>query len=573
MIGLWLVVAGMALLVSAQDSPRNETIWASVIYTYHGDRTPLLWTAPSVLTPLGARQLYSAGSFFRQRYLRATPDGAESGPVINNISTDALDNVQISVISTIEQYTGASAIAFMQGLYPPTNVSLDGISTLATPSTNGSGATTPLDGYQYPQLYTLSPEDPKSIMIDGQFYCPLYREAMNEFAGSEEAMQATSESQEFYDGIEAHILNDVFPGQNISFSDAYLIFDYLNYEKLHDEKINQELTEADLARARDLANHQIRAFNGYSPSGDSASRKSIQTIAGQTLAAEIVDLFLTNRQTKGIAKKLNLLFGSFEPIVEFSVLTGLAVETKELAEIPDPGSSMVLEMFSKTNGDGEAYPNAKDLYVRFLFRNGTGSTSSLITYPLFGGSDALNLSIGDFMRNMQNLSTSSLADWCSMCQNDGLFCAASSNLATGGDGNIAVNRITTSGTMKPAVAGVIGAIVTLGAASVVLAFLMLFGGVRFHRAKAQRRSKLGGFKAGQKLASDQDVPDNDQKSGPGAIISTKGDDRVNSWELRDQGNDKPDGIGAKSDLSRRQSFETEVEPYHSLEPTKVDERV
>ena len=573
MIGRWVLAAGMARLVSAQDPSSNETIWSSVIYTYHGDRTPLVWPVQNVLTSLGAQQLYAAGSFFRQRYLTEPQDGAKSGPAINDISTDALNNIEIFVMSTIDQYKGASALAFMQGLYPPTNVSLDNDSTFATSPSNESGPTAPLGGYQYPRLLTFSPEDPNSIAIEGQFNCLLYEKALTEFANSDEAMQAKSESQSFYDDIEVNILNDVFPGQNISFDYAYLVFDYLNYEKIHNEKINQKLTEADLARARDLANHQVRGFNGYSPDGEPDSRKSIQTIAGQTLAAQILVLLLNNMQSQGIGGKLNLLFGSFEPIVEFSVLTGLAMEKKELAEIPDPGSSMVFEMFSNTQGDNQEYPSSNDLQIRFLFRNGTASSSKLVPYPLFGDGDNLDLSFADFVENMQNLSISLTADWCNMCQNDGLFCAAYSNLGTGGDGNIAVNRITTNNAMKPVLAGVIGAIVTLAAASIILALFMLVGGVRFHRARAQRRSKLGGFKAGQKLASDQDVPDNEQKSGPGAIIPAKGDDRVNSWELRDQGNDKPAGIGTKADLSRRPSFDTEVEPYHSIEPTKIDERV
>lgn len=573
MIGLWVLLAGMARLLSAQDSSSNETIWSSVIYTYHGDRTPLVWPVQNVLTALGAQQLYSAGTFFRQRYLTEPQDEAKSGPAINDISTDALNNIEIFVMTTVDQYKGASALAFMQGLYPPTNVSLDNDTTFATTPSNESGATAPLNGYQYPRLWTFSPEDPNSIVIEGQVNCLLYEKAMNEFANSDEAMQATSESQAFYDDIELNILNDIFPGQNISFDYAYLVFDYLSYEKIHNEKIDQKLTDADLARARDLANHQVRGFNGYSPDGGPDSRKSIQTIAGQTLAAQIVGLLLNNLQSQGVGGKLNLLFGSFEPIVEFSVLTGLAVGKRELAEIPDPGSSMIFEMFSNTQGDNQEYPSSNDLRIRFLFRNGTASSSELVPYPLFGDGDTLDLSFADFMENMQNISISSTADWCNMCQNDGLFCAAYSNLVTGGDGNIAVNRITTNNAMKPVLAGVIGAIVTLAAASIILALFMLFGGVRFRRAKAQRRSKLGGFKAGQKLASDQDVPDKDKRSGPGPIIPAKGEDRVNSWELRDHGNDKPAGIGTKGELSRRPSFDTEVEPYHSIEPTKIDERV
>lgn len=574
MLGLGLVLASVALLIVAQDSSRNETIWSSVIYTYHGDRTPLVWPVANVLTSLGAQQLYSAGSFFRRRYLGGIYDGATSVPTINNISTDVLENMEIFVMSTVEQYVGASALAFMQGLYPPTNISLGGTSALVSPPDNESMTTNPLEGYQYPQLYTASSQDPNSVMIRGHANCPLYNDAMAEFASSEEALKTKSESQEFYSGIQSNIFDGVIPGQEISFDYAYLIFDYLNYRYIHDENSTKKLTEADLARARDLADQQVRAFNGYPSRGGPSSGKFIQTIAGQLLATEIADLLFSNLQSRGIEDKLNLLFGSFEPIIAFFVLTGSAEINKELSNIPNPGSSMVLEMFSNNRDNDGHYPGANDLNVRLLFRNGTGSSSSLITYPLFGGGDTLSLSFSDFLKNVQNFSISSPGDWCSMCQSDLIFCAAYSNLEAGGNDESSLKHSATKDAMKPAVAGVVGAIVALAVASIVLALFMLVGGVRFRRLKANRRSEPGGFKAGEKLPSDQDVPD--KKTEVGASAVSKEEDRVNSWELREQGktNDKADEMWTKPDISRRESYETEDSgQYHSVEPTKADDRV
>ena len=561
MLGLGLVLASLALLTLGQDSSRNETIWSSIIYTYHGDRTPLVWQPPHVLTPLGAQQLYSAGSFFRQRYLEGVDDGAISIPTINNISTDVLENKEIFVMSTVEQYVGASALAFMQGLYPPTNTSLGGTSALISPPDNKTMTTNPLKGYQYPRLYTASAQDFNSIKIDGHAYCPLYYDAMAEFASSEEALKIKSESQDFYNGIQSNFFDGAFPGLEINFDYAYFIFDYLNYGYIHGQNTTEKLTEADLARARNLASQQVRAFNGYPSRGGPSSGKSIQTIAGQSLVTEIVRLFFTNLQSQGVRGKLNLLFGSFEPIIAFFVLT-------------DPGSSLVLEMFSNNRNNDRDYPGVNDLYVRLLFRNGTGLSSSLITYPLFGGGDTLSLSFSDFSRKVHNVSIDIPEDWCSMCQSNLIFCAASSTLGAGENDDSSLNYSATNGAMKPAVAGVVGAVVALAVASIVFALFMLVGGVRLHRAKAKQRSELGGFKAGKKRPSDQDVPDNKSEVGPFAV--SKEDDRVKSWELREQGktNDKADEMRTKPDIYRRESYETdEIGQYQSIKPTKADDRV
>ena len=75
---------------------------------------------------------------------------------------------------------------------------------------------------------------------------------------------------------------------------------------------------------------------------------------------------------------------------------------------------------------------------------------------------------------------------------------------------------------SPAVAGVIGAVVTAAVAGIValLAFFLL--GCRVRRERAH---PMGGFKGGEKLASDADLT----KGG----TAGKGHERVGSWELGD----------------------------------------
>ena len=83
------IVAGILVLAAshlafAQDETK-ETIWSSVLVTLYGDRSPLITPETSILTPLGAQQLYSAGSLFRNRYI-APSSNVSNDLIINGIS-------------------------------------------------------------------------------------------------------------------------------------------------------------------------------------------------------------------------------------------------------------------------------------------------------------------------------------------------------------------------------------------------------------------------------------------------------------------------------------------------------
>lgn len=79
--------------------------------------------------------------------------------------------------------------------------------------------------------------------------------------------------------------------------------------------------------------------------------------------------------------------------------------------------------------------------------------------------------------------------------------------------------------MNPAVAGIMGAIITLSIAGLMLGLAILLGGVRFYRLKTKAMSELGGFKAVETLASDPDLP---AKDGVGATVIGKDIGRVSS---------------------------------------------
>ena len=566
MLTSWVVAVTSLAACAWSQSDKNETIWASVVYSNHGDRTPLVLPVQHVLTPLGAQQLYSAGSFFRQRYLAAPAGAQEANHSINGILHNAFDTTQSFVKSTLNGYVVASAEAFMQGLYPPSNNS-DPNSVLA----NGSVIRSPLGGYQYTRIFTASPADPNVIYIAGGDNCQRYDDSVANYSNSQESLQIKSSTQGFYTSFQSNVFAGVFPMAQVNYDNAYLLFDYLSYGNIHNSTINRTLSDTDLARARGLADQWLQAVNG-----NTSESLSIETIAGQTLAAEIIGLLKTNIESKGIARKLNLLFGSFEPMISFAALTQLPKTNSLFYGMPQDGSSMVFELYSEYHNSSAGYPDTRELLVRFLFRNGTDPASALITYPLFGRSGTQKLSIYDFITQLQHVALATIEDWCYACQSYTVFCAAfvGVNLNNISGSTSYPVPVAAKNTVKPAVAGVIGAVVALVVAAIIFVIAMLLGGIRLRRSKPRRRSELGGFKAGEKLASDPDLPH--VQTGVGASVVKKNDERISSWELGERNSTKEINAGGfdPPDRIRRPSLEADdLEPHHAVEPTKVNERV
>ncbi len=109
-------LGGLVATAFAQSTSR-EIVWSSVSFVLYGDRTPMYGPIDETLTPLGAQQLYNQGSMFRSRYLNASGPGdalTTTHNPINNLSHDHIDNSQLQIFSSTDQYTSASALAFTQ---------------------------------------------------------------------------------------------------------------------------------------------------------------------------------------------------------------------------------------------------------------------------------------------------------------------------------------------------------------------------------------------------------------------------------------------------------------------------
>ena len=142
MFVLSAAVAATALFATKAFAQQQYTVWASVIFSRTGERTPeVLGFIPTTVTSLGAQQAYSAGSFFRDRYVSSVdPMGSNEQTPLQGLNPNTIDPRQLYVMTLDEQFTVASAQAFTQGLYPPFMLNdtvvdmLDGTSMLS----NGS---------------------------------------------------------------------------------------------------------------------------------------------------------------------------------------------------------------------------------------------------------------------------------------------------------------------------------------------------------------------------------------------------------------------------------------------------
>ena len=146
------VLLGLSAPVFAQ----SQVIWSSIVYTFYGEKTPSLTNGPYNLSPLGANQSYTAGALLRQRYLAASGNATQPDAPINGISAYDIDNSQLAALSTDDEFISSSALAFFQGLYPPRDIPLFNTESILS---DGSNINFPLDGYQYPNIGTVSSLD------------------------------------------------------------------------------------------------------------------------------------------------------------------------------------------------------------------------------------------------------------------------------------------------------------------------------------------------------------------------------------------------------------------------------
>ncbi|KAL4931566.1 uncharacterized protein BDV17DRAFT_288636 [Aspergillus undulatus] len=556
----------LVLLASSLSSPavaqeHTSRIWALWAYTTNGESLPRVFPRPRALTSYGAYQAHQAGAAFRDRYVALNSGISEPGTRIENLSPYVLDNDDVDVAATPDAAVLASAQAFMQGIYPPLDESFnssffDNEFELA----DGSIVHTPLGGYQYPPIVTYGVEDPQSLALSGQALCPRHAAANIHYISSKEFLETYEESAAFYNRLHTLALSGDFDTTASNYANATSISEYLDYQAVHNESLLLSLSAEDVKRARWYAGKYVFATNGNTSAVEAGVDGSIRAIAGNGLASSVLNAFEATVQGRGAYGKMTLQFGTYKTAVSFASLLQLASsQNSNFYSLPNPGASFILELFSLETESYPTYPDPANLFVRFLLRNGTGT--DFRPYPLFGHSPSNTaIPFSDFQAEMQRLSLGSTTDWCRRCNSTAVFCS----------GVLVADQLKASlvhkdrGGLSLAVAGVIGAAVTIGVITLAAA-IAVFVSTRMKR----RKPSLGGFKAKSKMASDSDLRlsksqwDDDLKLPAAAV---RRHERHGSWEMTDRSS--PPGPSSFAD-----EIEEDWQIHSSVEPAQTREHV
>ncbi|KAF5665211.1 acid phosphatase [Fusarium circinatum] len=463
----------LLFLSSLPSLAAAEDVLGLYVFHRHGDRTAKAWK-PVNFTALGADEVYSSGSWYRDTYV-----SKDASRKITGLSPESAVLSQLDVTSPVDAVLQNSALVFLQGLYPPTKQ----FETLA----NGSKVEAPLSGYQYIPIASVETaasdkNSESSAWLQGNSGCTNAEASSNDYFSSSEYAGVYKDSESFYQGL-LPVINGTYGKDEANFQNAYTIFDLINVARIHNSSISSDdlLDESTLEKLYNLASiHEWNlAYNSSEP---------VRAIAGSVLAGQIIEALEPLAEGKK-GPKVNVQFGAYAAFMSFFGLAGLDKVSSDFKRVVDYASSMAFELVTNATN-----PTADDVSVRFYFSNGTASQHTPKMFPLFG-KDETTISWKDFKTGMSDFAIEDTKHWCKLCGNNDGNCASdsdddstSSQSSSGGSGN---------GVSKP-VAGVIGALVTLVVILGVQAAFILLGGLRLVKKStlaAAGASQAGAVKA------------------------------------------------------------------------------
>jgi len=150
-------------------------------------------------------------------------------------------------------------------------------------------------------------------------------------------------------------------------------------------------------------------------------------------------------------------------------LSGLHKLDPNFFGLPDYASTLVFEAVTNATV-ASGLPALGDISVRFLFRNGSDPDAPLTSWPIFESGKEL-LSWSEWSERISATQIASAVAWCKECgatSTDKPFCPVAAASAP-------LRLPAKSGDMSLAVAGVIGAAVTLGVLGLAAVLLALLG--------------------------------------------------------------------------------------------------
>ncbi|KAH7149080.1 histidine phosphatase superfamily [Dactylonectria estremocensis] len=443
------IIGGLAATAAA------ETIHGAVVFSRHGDRTTK-WYGAQSLTSLGAEQNYQVGSEYRNRYLEA-----DSEFQILGISEDKYVSSQLFASAPDQGILMNTATAFLQGFYPPLGEIAPEIASQTL--NNGTNSTSPIDGYQYVVLHGINDNSPDTIWIKGDDSCPAYKNASKSFVKSDEFQERVDATSDFYTGFYDVLSSGVYnlKPENMTYANAYNIFDLVNVARIHNETSPaRNVSDEDLFQLRTLSDSAELGLNW------NASQPA-RSIGAETLLGGVLTQLNQTVASEG-KLKFSLYAGSYDTFLAFFGVAELLDLSDDFHGLPDYASTMAFELFSD---DTDEFPSdTDDLRVRWLFKNGTAG--ELTNFPLFStGEDSLSWS--RFVTEVEERAIIDIGDWCVQCSATEDFCAAYQDDESAETEEADSEDSGSGDGMSNAVAGVIGALVTLGVVAIIGAVVFL----------------------------------------------------------------------------------------------------
>lgn len=176
------------------------------------------------------------------------------------------------------------------------------------------------------------------------------------------------------------------------------------------------------------------------------------------------------------ATLFNVQFGEYANFLSFFGLAQLPAVSVNFTGINNFASSMVFELVTNSSVTNVSYPSLEEISVRFFFANGTAGQAPLNQYPLFGQTQ-MELPWNTFVSEIDKFAIGNQSAWCSACGSSSTGCNTTSTVS--GTSSPSATASSSSGDgISRAVAGVIGAMVTLGVILALIALLMLVGKFR-----------------------------------------------------------------------------------------------
>jgi hypothetical protein len=192
----------------------QETVLGVYIFHRHGDRTSKSF-APTKLTDLGYTQVFSAGDFYRKRYVETNATSQIFG-----ISPTLAKTTQLSIEAPVDPVLQNSAAGFLQGLYPPVGAAA-GSETLA----NGTTVQSPLNGFQLIPVNAVtsaisSSNSENSAWLQGASGCPNAITSSNSYFFSAEYFDKLNSTLPFYQNI-LPVINKTYNSTYDTYLNAY----------------------------------------------------------------------------------------------------------------------------------------------------------------------------------------------------------------------------------------------------------------------------------------------------------------------------------------------------------------